>query len=91
MALKMESKQQSKEVKKLIIGFGYSLLEYFTDLSGYSPAEARSFFDAACDLWLLDPNRKRFIEKIDLFYYELEEERTPPFEIGRYIAKHLKN
>lgn len=80
---------RNKEVKKLAIGFTFSFFEMYVH-SPYSKGEIRSFLNAAWDLYLLDPNPKLFIEKLEQFFDELLEQHKPLSQIGRYISKHLK-
>ena len=77
------------EVKKLVIGFSLSFFEMYVD-TRWSEKELRSFLDAAWDLFVVDPNRKHFIQKLWLFFDELEEQRKPASLIGRYISERLK-
>jgi len=81
---------QNDEVKKLAVGFTEALLEMFADLR-FSPAERRSFLDSSWELWLRNRNKKRFLEKLQQFFDELQEQRKSTFKIGRHISKHLKN
>lgn len=90
MAQEPEIEKQSKEAKKLAVGFAHSLLEMYAE-HRFSPAEFRSFLDSAWDLWSHNPNRKRFVEKLNEYFDELEQQRKSPFKIGRYIAKQLEN
>jgi hypothetical protein len=81
---------QNDEVKKLAVGFTEALLEMFADLR-FSAAERRSFLDSSWELWLRNRNKKRFLEKLQQFFDELQEQRKSTFKIGRHISKHLKN
>ena len=81
--------RQNVQVKKLAVGFADALLEKFALLQ-FSPADCRSFLDASWELWLRNSSKKRFLEKLHQFLYELEEQRKPTFQIGRYISKQLK-
>jgi hypothetical protein len=65
-------------------------LEQYADLR-FSPAELHSYLAAAWDLWSQDPNRKRFVENLNGFFDEMEEQRQSRFKIGRYISRRLKN
>lgn len=80
---------QNEEAKKLAVGSTEALLEMYADLR-FSPAERRSFLDASWELWLRNRNQKRFLEKLQLFFDESEQQRKSAFKIGRYITEQLK-
>jgi hypothetical protein len=81
---------RNKEAKKLVTGFTFSFFEMYVDFAPCSKGEIRSFLNAAWELYLLDPNPKLFIEKLQQFFDELLEQHKPVSQIGRYISKHLK-
>jgi hypothetical protein len=83
-------KKVNKEVKQLIIGFTGVLLGKYADLR-FSPTELRSFLDASWDLWLRNPNPKRFLEQLDQLFDELEAQHKSTFKIGSHTAEYLKN
>jgi hypothetical protein len=76
--------------KQLAISYTRALLERFGDVGLYSEEELNFLLDGAWDLFLLDPDQKRFLEKLEQFFDELEERLKPPFEIGRCISEYLK-
>ena len=84
------AQKMNKEAKKLITGFTGVLLEKFADLR-FSPAERRSFLDAAWDLWIRYPKPKRYLEILEQLFDESQEPPNSPFKIGRYIRERLKD
>ena len=90
MAQNKNEYKQLVESTKLDIGFADALLEKDADLR-FSPAERRSFLAEAKVLWVLAPNRNRFLKYLQQFFDEAEADGISAFKIGRYIAERLKN
>ena len=80
----------NKEAEKLAVGFTGALLGNVRRPSLFAGRTSLLSRRIVGVVALATPIPKRFLEKLQLFFDESEQQRKSAFKIGRYIIEQLK-